>query len=125
MSSTRAFVFCTEFAARIGISAQSLPKWVAKGWAPPPDGVFGRRSAWYESTVKKYLASPLRRAAPPPGVGRSVGIEHGNSRWPKEFVAEVKRRHAKGETLGKIGIALGMSKSAVAHIVAGRRRKHG
>lgn len=119
------YLTLTETAAAVEVITATLRKWVERGWFPPASSYFGARPMWSQDSVQEFLANPEARKPPPPGVHHAVGEGHGATRWPKAFVVEVKRRHADGQSLGRIAKALGMSKSAVQKIVNGTRRLHG
>lgn len=50
-------------AARIGIAAGSLTRYVARGDAPAPDGTVGASPWWHEKTIEDWIAARPGRGA--------------------------------------------------------------
>lgn len=117
------YLFMTDVAAHVGVTTRTLYKWGRMGEFPCADAAYGKRPVWHQHTVDAWVKNPESRMHFVAN-GHVQGMGHGRARWPKEFIAEVHRRHAAGQSLKQIGDALGMHKQTVAKIVSKQRRVH-
>lgn len=52
-----------QVADRAGVTASTLRAYIARGYAPKPDGKFGRDSYWLEATIERWLTNRAGQGA--------------------------------------------------------------